>query len=157
MAGLELKADLTPLNPLPHAQLVAATAPKLTPDQPTQLHFADTLSLIGYDQAQTDDQLVVTLYWEVIADSISTDYTSFVHLVDNAGSGLAQHDAPPGGVYYPTSLWQPGEVLRDQHALNLPASLSPGEYTLVAGLYRQVNGQLEPLGQSQTLGQITIH
>jgi hypothetical protein len=157
MDGLQLKADLTPLKPLPHAQLVAAAPAKLTPDRPLPLEFAGILTIIGYDEALSDNQLTVTLYWQPQTGSIPVDYTSFVHLVDAGGNGLAQSDALPGGVYYPTSLWQPGETLRDQHRLTIPSTLPPGDYTLITGLYRLVNGQIEPLGSPQTLGQITIN
>jgi hypothetical protein len=58
-----------------------------------------------------------------------------VHLLDGAGEKIGQHDAPPGGVYYPTSLWQPGEILRDRHTINLPSSLPAGPYALRIGLY----------------------
>jgi hypothetical protein len=44
----------------------------------------------------------------------------------------------PGGVGYPPAEWQPGERLRSQHALRLPASLDSGTYQFV------INGQ--PLG-----------
>jgi hypothetical protein len=32
---------------------------------------------------------------------------------------------------YPTSLWQPGEIVLDWHDLVLPRSLIPGKYSIV--------------------------
>ena len=62
--------------------------------------------------------------------------TAFVHLVDEAGMGIAQHDVPPGGPYYtPLPLWAPGLVLHSTHRFTIPASLPPGKYHLLAGLY----------------------
>ena len=62
--------------------------------------------------------------------------TAFVHLVDEAGNKVAQQDVPPGGAYYtPVPLWAPGLVLHSIHDLTIPASLPPGQYRLLAGLY----------------------
>ena len=62
--------------------------------------------------------------------------TAFVHLVDEAGMGIAQQDVPPGGTYYtPLPLWAPGLVLHSNHNLTIPASVPPGKYRLIAGLY----------------------
>ena len=62
--------------------------------------------------------------------------SAFVHLVDEAGAGISQHDLPPGGEYYtPLPLWRPGLVLHSTHNITIPASLPPGRYRLIAGLY----------------------
>ena len=62
--------------------------------------------------------------------------SAFVHLVDDSGAKVAQEDVPPGGVYYtPVPLWAPGLVLHSIHELAIPASLPPGQYRLLAGLY----------------------
>ncbi len=87
--------------------------------------------------------VTVTLYWRPLRP-LPANYTSFVHLLDDRGEKIAQHDAPPGGVYYPTSLWQPGELLRDRHPLVLPEAMPPGPYSLRVGLY--TGPDLAPLG-----------
>ncbi len=158
MAGLELKADLTLLPPLPHAQLVEARPPKLRPDQPLELAYNDLLTITGYDQSLTEDEITITLYWQAKSETITEDYTSYVHLIDSSGNGRAQgQDHRLGGVYYPTSLWRPGEILRDHHTIRLPAELASGEYTLIAGLYLQPKpGIIEPLGEAQALGTVVI-
>ena len=61
--------------------------------------------------------------------------SAFVHLVDEAGMGLSQHDGPPGGVYTPFQRWTPGLILNSTHMITTPDSLSPGRYRLIAGLY----------------------
>ncbi len=78
--------------------------------------------------------LTVTLYWQVLA-APAADYDAFVHLLDASGQRVVQSDHRPGGVYYPSSLWQPGELLADVHTIALPANLPPGTYTLHTGLY----------------------
>jgi hypothetical protein len=67
---------------------------------------------------------------------MNQDYTVFVHLVGPDDQLLAQHDGQPWSkVPLPTSTWQPGEELRDEHRLSLPPDLPPGSYRLQAGAY----------------------
>ncbi len=61
--------------------------------------------------------------------------SAFVHLVDDAGVGIAQHDGPPGGAYTPYGRWTPGLIIHSTHNITIPASLPPGNYRLIAGLY----------------------
>jgi hypothetical protein len=76
----------------------------------------------------------VTLYWKSIAKT-DKDYTVFVHLIDSSGRVRAQVDAQPRGGTYPTSIWDAGEVIRDDYTLPLPRDLAPGEYTIEVGAY----------------------
>lgn len=81
------------------------------------------------------------LYWR--ANSIpAADYTVFVHLVDSDGNLAAQADSPPAGGAYPTSLWDPGEIIVDERRLS---DLPPGRYTLQVGLYRPDTGERLPV------------
>jgi hypothetical protein len=78
--------------------------------------------------------LTLTLYWRS-ESPLPVDYTTFVHLQNEAGETVAQQDQPPLGGVYPTSLWDPGEIIADEISLTLPPELPPGEYSLVMGLY----------------------
>ncbi|RME49537.1 MAG: DUF2723 domain-containing protein [Caldilineae bacterium] len=157
MPGLSLKADLAPLPPLPHAQLVRAMPLAGAPAHPADLRFGDRLRVTGYTLLAATRTLTVTLYWQVTDAPPAEDYTAYVHLVGADGTGLAQSDHRPGGVFYPPSLWSPGETLRDAHTLPLPASLPPGEYRLVVGLYTQPRaGVIANLGDGQTLTTVRL-
>jgi hypothetical protein len=97
------------------------------------------MELRGYDvppgAGRAGGDLEVTLHWRALAP-MDRDYTVFVHLVDLDGQLIAQHDSQPWWeVSLPTSTWEPGEELRDQHRLNLPTDLAPGTYSLRAGAY----------------------
>jgi len=118
--------------------------------------FGDHIHLRGYElpgQAQSGrialhsgqgGSLPITLYWQ--ADGpIATDYTVFVHLLDEGGALRSQRDAPPAGGARPTSGWLPGEVISDTVVLALPADLSPGLYRLAVGLYSPLDGQRLPV------------
>lgn len=85
------------------------------------------------------DQLLLTIYWEARAP-VDGDYSVAVHLVAQdppAGPGdlLAQADnAHPVEGLYPTTRWQPGEVVRDHYLLSLPANGTPT--AIRVGMYR---------------------
>ncbi|MGD1994802.1 MAG: hypothetical protein PVI59_16535, partial [Anaerolineae bacterium] len=97
------------------------------------------------------DILRVTLFWET-ETSISRRYKVFLHLLDDAGQLVAQTDAEPQGGLLPTNIWAPGEPVVDRYGILLPDSLSPGRYTLVAGLYELVSGDRLPVASGPTLG-----
>ena len=61
--------------------------------------------------------------------------SAFVHLVDEAGMGLSQHDGPPGDSEAPYKIWTPGLILTSTHNITTPDTLPPGRYRLIAGLY----------------------
>ena len=144
MPGLEVKFALQPTEGLIEVLGPAASGP---PEEPSGLALADTVRLHGYDlrsPLEPGTVLDVALHWQPLAE-IGGDYTSFVHLLDAEGQKVAQSDHLPGGVYYPTSLWQPGETLLDMHRLVLPEALGPAPRTLLVGFYRQPS--LEQLGE----------
>ena len=100
--------------------------------------------LIGGDFSEValypGQTLDYTLHWKAI-DSIDQDYTVFNHLLDAKGNIIAQQDSMPQQNQYPTSLWEPGEIVLDPHVISLPTELEPGAYTLRVGLYELETGQ----------------
>src|SRR5205814_347473 len=67
----------------------------------------------------------------------SRDYTVFVHLLDGGGRLVAQDDRPPVDGSYPTSIWENGERILDQHPVRPP----PGRYRVVVGMYDPASRQ----------------
>ena len=151
MDGLEVKFNLAPEGALVRVDGPAAAAP---PAQPAGQTFGDAIRLAGYDVApdalKPGGAAEITLHWQPIT-RLDADYTTFVHLVNANGDKIAQSDHRPGGVYYPTSLWKPGETLIDKHTLALPADLGPGPYTLIVGLYDNA-AEMRRLGEAQEVG-----
>jgi len=82
------------------------------------------------------DEARLTLYWESLA-ATETDYKVFVHLADKTERIWGQHDGHPLDALAPTSFWQPGDVVRDEHVLAVASDAPPGEYRLLAGLYEE--------------------
>ena len=121
-----------------------AAPPKVDPQaitQPLEVAFDGKLELLGAKvdrvAAQPADPLEVTLYWRAL-QPIDRSYVEFVHLVDGQGLTVAQRDTWPGRGMYPTTLWQPGEVIADSLSLNIPnGSYAPDNATLQVGLYEQ--------------------
>jgi hypothetical protein len=106
---------------------------------PAGVQFAGLIELLGYDAAQQEGMLAVTLHWRCV-EPPHADYTVFVHLLDAAGEIVAQRDGQPQGGTYPTSVWDVDEVVGDEHRLALPPDLPPGNYRLRVGLYTLETG-----------------
>jgi len=114
-----------------------------------QVHFlfGDQIELIGFSVDMPDtcteivclvrpgDSLPVRLLWRALSTP-REDFTVFVHLLDASGRLICQKDSQPQNGTYPTSFWDPGEVVPDWYELLIPPDIPPGDYTIVLGLYR---------------------
>jgi hypothetical protein len=111
------------------------TADQFAPQTALEIELGDppVISLRGYDLVKEDDTLRLTLYWESSAQT-SVDWTTFTHLRDETGVIVAQQDGPTGGGHYPTSFWNPGELVADEVALPIDG-LPNASYSLFIGLY----------------------
>ncbi|MCO5245653.1 MAG: DUF2723 domain-containing protein [Anaerolineae bacterium] len=150
MPGLEIlarldDADASGLTP------VLGHAVTGSPATPTDASIGDDVRLLGYDVQpagpQPGDTLTVDLYWQA-SQPVDADLTSFVQLLASSDEKVAQSDHQPGGVFYPSSMWRPGEMLLDRHELTIPADAAPGPYRLLIGLYRLTEAGIESLGQT---------
>lgn len=135
-----------------------ATALRWSPTQtaaPAAASFGGQIRLLAWSSTRQNDTLTVSLTWQAQTHP-DKDYTAYVHLLDNAGNLLTQLDRPPAG--YPTSNWQPHEIIHDAYTLPLPSGVeaSAGSATppyLQTGFYHLPT--LQPLGSPLRLG--TIH
>jgi hypothetical protein len=111
------------------------------------LSFGESITLNGYTLGETalrpGDIVEVTLFWET-AVPLENRYKVFLHLLDADGNLASQRDSEPGGGLALTTIWQPGEVIVDNHGLLIPSDLPPGSYRLQLGLYdlADPNGRL---------------
>jgi hypothetical protein len=78
----------------------------------------------------------LTLYWQT-SSSLGTDYTVFVHSLNDDGSLIGQADGPPVANRYPTTAWQRGEIVQDSRVV------PTGDLYLV-GLYNRASGDRLP-------------
>ncbi|MFH1086388.1 MAG: hypothetical protein V1772_11585, partial [Chloroflexota bacterium] len=109
-----------------------------------EVTFGDALRLRGHTlltpSPESGDIVQLTLFWEALAP-VATRYKVFVHLVDARGNIVGQRDGEPVGGSRPTTTWAPGELLRDNYGLLVPAASPPGAHTLRVGLYGLEDGQ----------------
>lgn len=100
--------------------------------------------LEGADQRtlRSGEPLQINLYWRA-RTAPPIDYALFIHVYDANEQRVAQRDLPLRYADYPTSRWQPGELVIERGDLPLPA-LPPGTYRLRIGLYDPVTGAALP-------------
>jgi hypothetical protein len=117
---------------------VTGLAVQSPPQIRTDIDFAGTVRLTGYElwppQLHPSSKTEVTLYWQPL-QQLGVNYTTFVHLVNADEAVIGASDHRPGGVYYPTSLWRTGDVLRDTHTFTLTTDLGRPPYSIETGLY----------------------
>jgi hypothetical protein len=103
----------------------------------TRLGDAITLEAYALSSAEVrpGDVLTTTLFWRR-KGQVSEDYHVFVHLVDEDDHMGGQHDGLPLVGAYPTSEWAQDLLLPDPHPLAIDSETPPGDYQLVAGMYR---------------------
>jgi len=157
MPGIEVKVDVEPEGSLWRVRGLAAAG---EPTYPLDLQLGEAVALTGYDRwprsPRPGQTLRVSLYWQALRP-LEAEYHTFVHLLDAGGRTVAQSDRQPGGVYYPATLWQPGERLRDDHVLDIPPGTPDGAYTLLAGMYALAgDGSLLPLGEPVVIGWLGV-
>jgi hypothetical protein len=127
------------------------TVKSVLPEIELHTRLGDKVELVGFDQirpmGKQSDDVELTLYWRPLT-RLETDYTVFVHLRNEDDETIAQKDGPPAGGLYPSSLWEPGEIIRDEISLVREKPLAPGRYKLVTGLYDFVTGERLPVSET---------
>jgi len=113
------------------------------PQAPVSAVLGQIIELLGYDLAQQDNLLVLTLYWQSLA-ATPQDYDLFIHVLDAQGQIVAQADGQPLNGLAATHLWQPGDIVQTRHPLLLPPESDVGDYTLQTGMYLRETGERLP-------------
>jgi hypothetical protein len=130
-------------------------------DLNTTATFANGLQLnrtrISNTELKPGDPICLELQWSTTRQ-LPTDYTVFMHVLDQNGQLVAQTDLQPGGGYAPTSGWPIGQPITDRHGVVLPQTITPGEYQIIIGLYGPDGARLTSSADedSMTLSTVTI-
>jgi hypothetical protein len=137
--------------------MVRLTAQPLPAPNRTPVVIGNGIGLEGCEirVGQQGQQLQVVLFWTA-EHAIQTDYSTYVYASDveaivTPGDLVAQSDstAPVYG-WYPTTHWQSGEVVREDHLLPIPTAR--GVHFLFAGMYaRDAAGRFIQLGRARLL------
>jgi hypothetical protein len=109
---------------------------------PLEVDLGGEIRLLGYNIEsgfRPGDNIHLTFFWQCL-EPLGEDYTVFIHLVDEESHILAQKDNPPADGFYPTTKWEPGEIVRDQYDLVIPQDV-PGDWELKVGMYHAETGQ----------------
>ena len=98
--------------------------------------FADGLTLLGYDlpkaQVKPGGKLEINFYWQAW-QRVPLDYTIFLHLRGPGRTLNFDHHLDHGRAAMTTL--RPGQVVREDFTLQVPADAPPGKYKVVMGLW----------------------
>ncbi|MFP4344818.1 MAG: ArnT family glycosyltransferase [Anaerolineales bacterium] len=134
--GPEAQGDKEP-EPYAIALLLRADpAPEELP--PPLARFERGVTLRGVSVEPQPEGARVLLTWGA-EESFDVAHTVFVHYL-RGGERLAQHDGPPGWGYLQTTIWQPGDVVLDEHLLE-GVDVNEMEGVLRIGLYNANSGE----------------
>jgi hypothetical protein len=121
----------------------------------------DTLRIEQNDQ-KNPQSIPFTLNWSPLR-RLGHYYNTFLQLQTQDLQRITGDDVWLLRWLYPTTLWKPGDVVPDTHILNIPPTLAPGAYRLVAGAYFFAEDRLpahtsawEALGDSATIGWVKV-
>lgn len=119
---------------------------------PAGQKVGDVAQLLGYDLSrpviERGRPLEVVLYWRALS-SPTQNYQVFTHLVQG-DELVAQHDGAPACAHAPTSLWEAGEVIRDEHTIQIDRDVPLGELTLHTGMYHLLTFDRLPIDGGPT-------
>ena len=126
-----------------------------------EAQFGSSIRLLGFDlkpdpgqngSVKAGEPLSISLLWQAEAEP-GQPYTVFVQLLNAEGKLVAQHDGPPNAGRSPTNGWLAGDRVADEHRLELPKDLPPGDYRLIGGLYG-ADGQRLTLPDGQNFAEL---
>jgi hypothetical protein len=104
----------------------------------------EDITLVGYQLVQDKATWNLVLYWRAV-NQPPDDYTVFIH-AEREGKLIAQIDQKP--IPVPTWAWEPGEMIRTESSLALPAD-SPEPDALYAGTYSYPSLERLPVVQDR--------
>lgn len=108
--------------------------PALESSGTTMIRFAGDMGLLGIEAPEgvvrPGEVTTITTFWEALSSS-RPDFKVFVHVADDEGAVVAQHD----GLDCPSGFWHRGDQIVQVHPILLPTDLGPGLYSLRIGIY----------------------
>lgn len=123
------------------APFVRDQAPK--PERPVDAMFEDQLEVIGWEVVDDETSQVVKdvvpqtryrlrTYYRVLKP-ITGSWKAFLHIDGFQRRYNGDHAVIDGR--YPMSLWQPGDIVVDDHEFQLEPNFTPGDYTVYFGFF----------------------
>ncbi|MCC6554045.1 MAG: glycosyltransferase family 39 protein [Polyangiaceae bacterium] len=122
------------------ASIVLDEAPQLS--HPVQAMFEDQLELLGWEVTDASGKPLPSVVPQTIYHlrtyfrvrrPIAGNWKMFIHIDGFQRRYNGDHAVLEGR--YPMSLWQPGDIVVDDHLLQLEPNFTPGDYTVYVGFY----------------------
>lgn len=112
-------------------------APKPNEYVPYEATLGNVARLLGYAldtrHAVPGGYVELMLLWQAL-EPTSVDYHTFTHLYDGEAM-RGQLDGQPVCDGFPTSRWQPGQIIVDPYRIPVWGDVPPGRVSLLVGLY----------------------
>jgi hypothetical protein len=111
------------------------------PSTPRQTHarFGNIARLTSSAVLRTAAGVRVELVWQLL-DGAAPNDTVFVHVFNSRNELLLTGDGDPWSGLTPLAAFEAHAVIEDPRVLEVPTALSPGLYTVTAGIYNRVSG-----------------
>ena len=117
--------------------------------------FGDVIRVAGAalssEHVQAGNAVTATVLYDALGQP-ATEYTAFVHLLNEAGEQVAGFDKAPADGRLPTSLWRSGDAIATDFPIALPIDLPPGAYSVITGLYESSSEGARRLPVSDAAG-----
>jgi hypothetical protein len=126
------------------AMMAPVTVPADATQIDTRFGASGQIALLAYQlgDLQPGGYHKITLYWQRKSpEPIDTAYKVFIHVAtDQSDQGrITSSDTAPVDWLYPTTCWQPEQIVADEHPLVVPQDAKPGDYPVFVGLYDPVS------------------
>jgi hypothetical protein len=110
---------------------------------PRSESFGGKIELVGYQfsQPKQGQSWPITLYLKAL-QPLDKDYTFFLHLQGPGNQGWTQRDDRPysGGYRFPQ--WKPGEIVKVETSIEVPAFSPSVDYRLELGFYDPASSEV---------------
>lgn len=125
----------------PFADVVLDEVPSIA--RPLDARFLENIEVLGWEVVDERNRPIASvkvrktfklrLYFRVLKRTPGS-WQVFVHIDGNDRHQTIDH--PATGDRYPMSLWQPGDIIRDEVEVTLEPNLTAGEYWLFFGFFQ---------------------
>lgn len=136
----KIVGDLLTVRPLRLATITAWPPPGVSE---RDVRFGEEMRLEGVQLSRDGRSLTVELFWQ--GGWIEEERLITLRVVDAAGREVASARGAPGGGWYPTLLWRPGDQIHDEWEILLPEQMPGGPFRLMIEVDRCA-GPIVPRG-----------
>ena len=101
------------------------------------IDFDNGMTLLGYaaerDHLIPGDFYRLALFWRA-TKPLDNDYSVAIRLLSQDDEVALDHSTEPSAGRYPTTLWEEGEIVRDNHSIWIRKDFTPSNYVLQLAL-----------------------